>query len=57
MASNPVFDRIEKESRQGYAGFGRSGAPAQQPTGGLAATDAMSSRNSASRLRASSPAT
>ena len=25
MASNPVFDRIEKESRQGYAGFGRCG--------------------------------
>ena len=44
MASNPVFDRIEKESRQGYAGFGRGGAPAQQPTGGLAATDAMSSQ-------------
>ncbi|WP_406832139.1 Bax inhibitor-1/YccA family protein [Pedococcus sp. KACC 23699] len=30
MASNPVFDRIDKQSRQGYAGFGR--AP-QQPTG------------------------
>ena len=28
MASNPVFDRIDKESRQGYAGFG--GAP-QRP--------------------------
>ena len=26
MASNPVFDRIDKESRQGYAGFGRGGA-------------------------------
>ena len=25
MASNPVFDRIEKDSRQGYAGFGRGG--------------------------------
>lgn len=24
MASNPVFDRIDKESRQGYAGFGRA---------------------------------
>lgn len=38
MASNPVFDRIDKESRQGYAGFGR--AP-QQPTAGRASTDAM----------------
>jgi uncharacterized YccA/Bax inhibitor family protein len=41
MASNPVFQRIEKESRQGYAGFGR--AP-QQPTAGMAATDAMSAQ-------------
>ena len=41
MASNPVFDRIDKESRQGYAGFGR--AP-QQPTAGWGATDAMSQR-------------
>jgi uncharacterized YccA/Bax inhibitor family protein len=38
MASNPVFDRIDKESRKGYAGFGR--AP-QQPTAGMASTDAM----------------
>jgi uncharacterized YccA/Bax inhibitor family protein len=44
MASNPVFDRIEKESRQGYAGFGRSGAPAQQPTAGMASTDGMTSQ-------------
>lgn len=44
MASNPVFDRIEKDARQGYAGFGRGGAPAQPPTAGMAATDAMSSR-------------
>ena len=43
MASNPVFDRIEKESRQGYAGFGRGGAPAQQPTAGRA-TDGLSSQ-------------
>ncbi|MBK6888054.1 MAG: Bax inhibitor-1/YccA family protein [Tetrasphaera sp.] len=28
MASNPVFDRIEKDARTGYAGFGT--APAQQ---------------------------
>ncbi|MEO5982213.1 MAG: Bax inhibitor-1/YccA family protein [Pedococcus sp.] len=42
MASNPVFDRIEKESRKGYAGFGR--APQQQSTAGMAATDAMSSQ-------------
>ena len=44
MASNPVFDRIDKESRQGYAGFGRGGAPAQPSTTGMAATDAMSSQ-------------
>jgi uncharacterized YccA/Bax inhibitor family protein len=44
MASNPVFDRIEKESRQGYAGFGRGGAPTQQATAGAAATDAMTSQ-------------
>ena len=44
MASNPVFDRIEKESRQGYAGFGRSGAPSQQPTAGMASTDGMTSQ-------------
>jgi uncharacterized YccA/Bax inhibitor family protein len=44
MASNPVFDRIEKESSQGYAGFGRSGAPAQQPTAGMASTDGMTSQ-------------
>jgi uncharacterized YccA/Bax inhibitor family protein len=41
MASNPVFDRIDKESRKGYAGFGR--AP-QQPTAGMASTDAMTPR-------------
>mgnify|MGYP000971814107 FL=1 len=28
MASNPVFDRIDKDARTGYAGFGS--APAQQ---------------------------
>jgi uncharacterized YccA/Bax inhibitor family protein len=44
MASNPVFDRIEKESRQGYAGFGRSGAPTRQPTAGRGATDGMTSQ-------------
>ena len=41
MASNPVFDRIEKDSRQGYAGFGRG---PQQPTAGMSGTDAMSSQ-------------
>ena len=41
MASNPVFDRIDKESRRGYAGFGR--AP-QQPSTGYGAGDAMSQR-------------
>jgi uncharacterized YccA/Bax inhibitor family protein len=44
MASNPVFDRIEKESRQGYAGFGRGGAPAQQASPGTAPTDSMTSQ-------------
>lgn len=29
MATNPVFNRIEREAQQGYAGFGR--APQQQP--------------------------
>jgi len=38
MASNPVFDRIDKESQKGYAGFGRG---PQQPTAGMASTDAM----------------
>jgi uncharacterized YccA/Bax inhibitor family protein len=42
MASNPVFDRIDRESRKGYAGFGR--APQQPTTGGFGATDAMSQR-------------
>ncbi len=42
MASNPVFDRIEKESSKGYAGFG--GAPRQQPTPGRGGQDAMSSQ-------------
>ena len=41
MASNPVFDRIDKESSRGYAGFTR--AP-QAPTAGMAATDSMSSQ-------------
>ena len=44
MASNPVFDRIEKESRQGYAGFGRGGAPVQQASAGMGATDGMTSQ-------------
>ncbi len=42
MASNPVFDRIDKQSRKGYAGFGRS--PQPSPTAGMAATDSMSSQ-------------
>ncbi|GAB3067801.1 Bax inhibitor-1/YccA family protein [Phycicoccus sp. Root101] len=33
MASNPVFDRIEKESRQGYAGFGRAPQQPSAPAG------------------------
>jgi len=41
MASNPVFDRIDKESSRGYAGFTR--AP-QAPSAGMAATDSMSAQ-------------
>jgi uncharacterized YccA/Bax inhibitor family protein len=41
MASNPVFDRIDKESSRGYAGFTR--AP-QAPAAGMAATDSMSAQ-------------
>jgi uncharacterized YccA/Bax inhibitor family protein len=41
MASNPVFDRIDKESSRGYAGFTR--AP-QAPAAGTAATDSMSAQ-------------
>ena len=41
MASNPVFDRIDKESSRGYAGFTR--AP-QAPSAGRAATDSMSAQ-------------
>lgn len=41
MASNPVFDRIDKESSRGYAGFTR--AP-QAPTAGMAATDSLSAQ-------------
>ena len=31
--SNPVFDRIDRESRQGYAGFGASRGQTQTPQG------------------------
>jgi uncharacterized YccA/Bax inhibitor family protein len=41
MASNPVFDRIDKESRQGYAGFGR-GSQGQRSPFGRGAADPMS---------------
>jgi len=40
MASNPVFDRIDKESSRGYAGFTR----APQAPAGMAATDSMSAQ-------------
>jgi uncharacterized YccA/Bax inhibitor family protein len=43
MASNPVFDRIDKQSRRGYAGFSRA-PQAQQPSAGMVATDSMSSQ-------------
>ena len=38
MASNPVFDRIEKDARQGYAGFGNAPRDAAQ-AGPFAGTD------------------
>ncbi|QGN59165.1 Bax inhibitor-1/YccA family protein [Nostocoides sp. HKS02] len=39
MASNPVFDRIDKESRQGYAGFG--GAPERPASAAGGAGDGL----------------
>ena len=39
MASNPAFNRIEKDAKSGYAGFG--GQPAQAPAAGQAATAGM----------------
>ncbi len=38
MASNPAFNRIEKDAKDGYAGFGGPGAGAvQQSAAGSAA--------------------
>lgn len=45
MATNPVFNRIEREAQQGYAGFRDRGAQPQQPsTAGWAATDSMTAQ-------------
>ncbi len=45
MASNPAFNRIEKDAKDGYAGFGGPGpGAAQQATAGQAATAGMSAQ-------------
>ncbi len=45
MASNPAFNRIEKDAKDGYAGFGGPGAgAAQQAAAGQAATAGMSAQ-------------
>jgi uncharacterized YccA/Bax inhibitor family protein len=38
MASNPVFNRIEREAQQGYAGFGRAAQQAPAPSWGQPGT-------------------
>jgi uncharacterized YccA/Bax inhibitor family protein len=38
MASNPVFNRIEREAQQGYAGFGRAPQQAPAPSWGQPGT-------------------
>ena len=45
MASNPAFNRIEKDAKDGYASFGGPGAgAAQQAAAGSAATAGMSAQ-------------
>ena len=45
MASNPAFNRIEKDAKDGYAGFGGPGASAaQQSAAAQAATAGMSAQ-------------
>ncbi len=45
MASNPAFNRIEKDAKDGYAGFGGQGASAvQQSAASQAATAGMSAQ-------------
>ena len=45
MASNPAFNRIEKDAKEGYAGFGGPGASAaQQSAAAQAATAGMSAQ-------------
>jgi uncharacterized YccA/Bax inhibitor family protein len=45
MASNPVFDRIERESRNGYAGFGTAPSHPQDVTPTTAAPAAWSAQD------------
>src|SRR5512139_3208042 len=45
MASNPAFNRIEKDAKDGYAGFGGPGASAsQQAAASQAATAGMTAQ-------------
>ena len=45
MASNPAFNRIEKDAKDGYASFGGPGpGAAQQAAAGQAATAGMSAQ-------------
>ena len=44
MASNPVFNRIEREAERGYAGFNDRGPQPPQPAGPWGATDQMTDR-------------
>ena len=44
MASNPVFNRIEREAEQGYAGFRDRAPQPPQPAGSWGATDQMTDR-------------
>ena len=45
MASNPAFNRIEKDAKDGYAGFGGPGASAaQQSAAAQAATAGMTAQ-------------
>ena len=51
MASNPVFDRIEKDARKGYAGFGQTPARSASPTMSPAQLEDLYQRPSASPVQ------
>jgi uncharacterized YccA/Bax inhibitor family protein len=44
MASNPVFNRIEREAERGYAGFNDRGPQPPQPAGPWGGTEQMTDR-------------